>query len=56
MLTLSELTFRMQGRLLLERASLRVPEGARLGLVGRNGTGKTTLFKLITQDYAPESI
>ncbi len=55
MLTISDLTFRMQGRLLLENTSLAVPMGARVGFVGRNGTGKTTLFKLITGDYGPET-
>ncbi len=55
MLTINNLTFRMQGRLLLDDASTRVPEGARVGFVGRNGTGKTTLFKLITGELAPES-
>ncbi len=55
MLTISELTFRMQGRLLLDNTSLTVPMGARVGFVGRNGTGKTTLFKLITGEYGPET-
>ena len=55
MLTISDLTFRMQGRLLLDNTSLAVPAGARVGFVGRNGTGKTTLFKLITGEYGPES-
>ena len=54
MLTISDLTFRMQGRLLFENASMTVPSGARVGFVGRNGTGKTTLFKLITGDYESE--
>ncbi|MEP0943474.1 MAG: ATP-binding cassette domain-containing protein [Rhizobiaceae bacterium] len=55
MLTISDLTFRMQGRLLLDNTSLAVPAGARVGFVGRNGTGKTTLFKLITGEYGAES-
>lgn len=55
MLTISDLTFRMQGRLLLDNTSLTIPTGARVGFVGRNGTGKTTLFKLITGEYGPES-
>ncbi len=55
MLTITDLTFRMQGRLLLENTSLAVPMGARVGFVGRNGTGKTTLFKLITTEYGPET-
>lgn len=45
----------MAGRLLLEDASLSIPSGTKIGLVGKNGTGKTTLFKLITRDLAPES-
>ncbi len=55
MLTITDLTFRMQGRLLLENTSMAVPMGARVGFVGRNGTGKTTLFKLITGEYGPET-
>ncbi|MEE9314388.1 MAG: ABC-F family ATP-binding cassette domain-containing protein [Rhizobiaceae bacterium] len=55
MLTLNDLTFRMQGRLLLDNTSMTVPMGAKMGFVGRNGTGKTTLFKLITKDYGPET-
>ncbi|MDD9910994.1 MAG: ATP-binding cassette domain-containing protein [Ahrensia sp.] len=55
MLTIDTLTFRMQGRLLIEAASAYVPMGARCGFVGRNGTGKTTLFKLITGEYGPDS-
>ena len=55
MLHIDDLTFRMQGRLLIENASIHVPMGARVGFVGRNGTGKTTLFKLITGEYGPET-
>tara|TARA_R110002124_G_scaffold90982_2_gene231841 strand:+ start:2882 stop:4795 length:1914 start_codon:yes stop_codon:yes gene_type:complete len=55
MLSINSLTFRMAGRLLLEDASLSVPSGTKIGLVGKNGTGKTTLFKIITGDLAPES-
>ncbi|MCI5077202.1 ABC-F family ATP-binding cassette domain-containing protein [Oricola sp.] len=55
MLQISDLTFRMMGRPLFEEASAVVPEGMKVGLVGRNGTGKTTLFKMITGDLAPES-
>ncbi len=55
MLKIKDLTFRMQGRLLLENTSMHVQMSARCGFVGRNGTGKTTLFKLITGEYGPES-
>ncbi len=55
MLTITDLTFRIAGRTLLENASLVLPDGAKVGLVGRNGTGKSTLFKLVTGEYSPES-
>ncbi|GEO80187.1 ABC-F family ATP-binding cassette domain-containing protein [Pararhodospirillum oryzae] len=47
MLHLNNVVCRIGGRTLLEGASVHVPEGQRVGLVGRNGTGKTTLFRLI---------
>ncbi len=50
MLSINDITYRIAGRVLLEQASLTVERGQKLGLVGRNGTGKTTLFRLITGD------
>jgi len=47
MLELSDLTKRFGARTLLDGISLRVDPGARIGLVGRNGEGKTTLLKVI---------
>jgi ATP-binding cassette subfamily F protein 3 len=47
MLTISNLTYRIQGRPLFEGASLVLPDGAKAGFVGKNGSGKTTLFRLI---------
>jgi ATP-binding cassette subfamily F protein 3 len=55
MLTIENLSVRVAGRLLIDEASVRVPAGSRTGLVGRNGTGKTTLFNVITGDLAAES-
>lgn len=54
MLQISDLTYRIAGRTLLDKASVTLQAGSRVGLVGRNGTGKTTLFRLITGDAAPE--
>jgi len=48
MLSVQNITYRIAGRVLLENASLSVERGQKLGLIGRNGTGKTTLFKMIS--------
>jgi ATP-binding cassette subfamily F protein 3 len=55
MLTINDLSLRIAGRLLLDHASLALPAGAKAGLVGRNGTGKTTLFKAITGELSSET-
>jgi ATP-binding cassette subfamily F protein 3 len=55
MLTINDLSLRIAGRLLLDHASLALPAGTKAGLVGRNGTGKTTLFRAITGDLASET-
>ncbi len=55
MLQITDLTYRIAGRTLLERASVMLPSGAKTGFVGRNGAGKSTLFRLITGEAAPES-
>jgi ATP-binding cassette subfamily F protein 3 len=47
MLSIEDVTYRIAGREILSGASARLPGGRRVGLVGRNGTGKTTLLKLI---------
>ncbi len=54
MLIINDLTVRIAGRTLLEDASARITPGARVGLVGRNGTGKSTLFNVITGEMAAE--
>src|SRR5215204_5127259 len=54
MLVIDDITLRAAGKLLLQGASARIPDGARVGLVGRNGTGKTTLFRAIVGEIAPE--
>ncbi len=47
MLTLKNITYRIAGRTLLDGASLQINPGYRVGLIGPNGTGKSTLFNLI---------
>ena len=55
MLTINNLTYRIQGRPLFEDASLVLPDGAKAGFVGKNGTGKTTLFHLIQGHISADS-
>ena len=55
MLDLTDVTLRIAGRPLLEGANLHVPDGTRLALIGRNGTGKSTLLKLIAGELQPDA-
>ena len=47
MLRLTDISYSVDGRPLIENASAVIPHGHKVGVVGRNGTGKTTLFNLI---------
>jgi ATP-binding cassette subfamily F protein 3 len=47
MLKISDITYSVEGRTLVENATVTIPTGHKVGLVGRNGSGKTTLFKVI---------
>ncbi|MEK1900540.1 MAG: ABC-F family ATP-binding cassette domain-containing protein [Rhizobium sp.] len=55
MITISDISARIAGRLLLDHASVSLPSGTKAGLVGRNGAGKSTLFRVITGDLGAES-
>ncbi|ODT47098.1 ABC-F family ATP-binding cassette domain-containing protein [Devosia sp. 63-57] len=55
MLTINNLTYRIQGRVLLEDANLVLPDNVKAGFVGKNGTGKTTLFHLIQGHIGADS-
>ena len=50
MLDFKNITYRIAGRTLFDKASLTVPAGYHVGLIGPNGTGKSTLFKLIAEE------
>ncbi|NGM46881.1 ABC-F family ATP-binding cassette domain-containing protein [Rhodobacter sp. SGA-6-6] len=54
MLKIADITYSVEGRPLFEGASATIPEGHKVGLVGRNGTGKTTLFRLIRGELTLE--
>ncbi len=55
MLTIQDLTYRVGGRTLLDRAALSIGAGQRVGLVGPNGVGKSTLFKLIAGELMADA-
>ena len=50
MLRITDLSYSIDGRVLIENATAVIPTGHKVGLVGRNGTGKTTLFKMIRNE------
>ncbi|MBU2090171.1 MAG: ATP-binding cassette domain-containing protein, partial [Alphaproteobacteria bacterium] len=50
MLQIQNLIYRIAGRVLFDEASVSIPTGHKVGMVGRNGTGKSTLLKLITKE------
>jgi ATP-binding cassette, subfamily F, member 3 len=54
MLHVNELTYRIAGRVLIDRATVAVSAGQKVALVGRNGSGKTTLLKLIAGELQPD--
>ena len=54
-LHINDITLRLGPRVLFDQASAALPEGARIGFVGRNGTGKTTLFKMIADELSPDT-
>ena len=53
MLSISNLSYFIGGRALYENANLHIKPKDKIGLVGQNGTGKSTLLKIIYGDYQP---
>ncbi|AWW33247.1 ABC transporter ATP-binding protein [Echinicola strongylocentroti] len=53
MLSINNLSYYIGGRALYENASLHIKPKDKIGLVGLNGTGKSTLLKIINGDYLP---
>ena len=50
---LQNLTFEFGARLIVEDATWHINPGERIGLIGYNGTGKSTLLKVLVGEYLP---
>ncbi len=55
MLSITDISVRVAGRLLIDHGSAQIVPGARVGLIGRNGAGKSTLFQAIRGDLPTET-
>lgn len=55
MLSVTDISVRIAGRLLIDRSSVQIVPGARVGFVGRNGVGKSTLFSAIRGEIPSET-
>src|SRR5688572_3661805 len=54
MITIGNITVRLGGRTILDKASASIPPGSRVGLIGRNGAGKSTLMKVLVGELEPD--
>jgi ATP-binding cassette subfamily F protein 3 len=55
MLSITDISIRIAGRLLIDHGSAQIVPGARVGLIGRNGAGKSTLFHAIRGELPTET-
>ncbi len=54
MLDIQQITLRLGSKTLLENASVNCPVGAKCGLLGRNGSGKSSLMRVLLGEIEPE--
>src|ERR1700683_5736386 len=55
MLSITDVSVRIAGRLLIDHSSAQIVPAARVGFVGRNGVGKSTLFSAILAELPTET-
>src|SRR5690606_36665929 len=55
MISINDLTFQIGSRALYDEANWHIKPGERIGLIGANGTGKSTLLKIIVGESAPSA-
>ena len=51
MIKLENITVQIASKILLENASAQIADGQKIGIVGHNGCGKTTLFKVLKGEH-----
>lgn len=54
MISITDLSFHFGARPMYEEANLHIRPGDKIGLIGANGTGKSTLLRIITGEYQPD--
>ncbi len=54
-ISVSEVSIRYGAQTVLDRATLSLAEGERVGLVGRNGSGKTSFLRILVGELAPDA-
>ncbi|NCT41453.1 MAG: ABC-F family ATP-binding cassette domain-containing protein [Alphaproteobacteria bacterium] len=54
MLSVTDLTYKIGARTILDECSVTIMDNWKVGVVGLNGAGKSTLFKLISGDLMPD--
>jgi len=55
MLNIHNLSVSFSGEYLFENVTFRLGAGDRVGLVGKNGAGKSTMLKILSRDVEPDS-
>ncbi|MFY8045490.1 MAG: ATP-binding cassette domain-containing protein, partial [Chitinophagaceae bacterium] len=52
---LQDVTFEFGARVIIEDTTWHIQPNERIGLIGYNGTGKSTILKLLSGGYSPSS-